>query len=243
MIEPEEGGDTSVVAVAPEKSAVHQRLGLVLDATGMARATITRLPKANVQLDLLLEVEYWDPNGEAQTVSTTVPLWAAQWLVGIKTDSWAVSRHALMAQVVVVDVLGQPVVNTPLQVDIFERKFYSHRKRLVGGFYAYEHVAETRRVGEWCRGMTNAQGMLVCDGKPPVEGNLVLQASVVDESGHIAAAHQEVWVRGAQDWWFDVQDSDRIDVLPEKRRYEPRDGEGASQDAFPRGHGAGHRRT
>jgi alpha-2-macroglobulin len=35
---------------------------------------------------------------------------------------------------------------------------------------------------------------------PPVEGNLVLQASVVDESGHIAAAHQEVWVRGAQDW-------------------------------------------
>jgi alpha-2-macroglobulin len=35
---------------------------------------------------------------------------------------------------------------------------------------------------------------------PPVEGNLVLQASVVDESGHIAAVHQEVWVRGAQDW-------------------------------------------
>jgi uncharacterized protein YfaS (alpha-2-macroglobulin family) len=221
-LEPEEeDGDAAASMFTPGQNAVHQRLELALDATGMARATISRLPPANVPLDLLLELEYWDPNGEVQTVSTTVPLWAATWLVGIKANSWAASPATLMAQVAVVDVLGRPVANAPLQVDIFERKFYSHRKRLVGGFYAYEHVEETRRVGEWCRGVTNAQGVLVCDGKPPVEGNLVLQASVADESGRVAVAHQEVWVRGAQDWWFDVQDSDRIDLLPEKRRYEP----------------------
>ncbi len=217
----EEDGDASAVAPTPGQNAVHQRLELALDATGMARATISRLPPADVPLDLLLELEYWDPNGEVQTVSTTVPLWAAKSLVGIKADSWAASRDALTAQVAVVDVSGQPVANAALRVDIFERKFFSHRKRLVGGFYAYEHVEETRRVGEWCRGATNAHGVLVCDGKPPLEGNLVLQASVMDESGRVAGAHQEVWVRGAQDWWFDVQDGDRIDVLPEKRRYEP----------------------
>ena len=32
---------------------------------------------------------------------------------------------------------------------------------------------------------------------------------------------REVWVAGSEEWWFDVRDSDRIDVLPEQKRYEP----------------------
>ena len=120
-----------------------------------------------------------------------------------------------------VDVQGQPVSNMPVQVDILQRKFYSHRKRLVGGFYAYEHVDETTGLGEFCRGVTNLQGMVFCEKKPPADGNLIVQAAVADDVGHIAIGHQEVWVAGARPWWFDVQDSDRIDLIPEKRRYEP----------------------
>ncbi|MBI3325682.1 MAG: alpha-2-macroglobulin [Nitrospinae bacterium] len=220
-MEDEEGAEAPLERLPQARRAVHERQELVLDAAGTARTSITHLPRASTPLEVLAELEFRDPNGEVQTISAKVPLWPARWLVGIKPDSWVASRESLKAQVAVAEVSGTPVGGASVQVELLERKSYSHRKRLVGGFYAYEHVEETRRVGELCQGVTNAQGVLFCEGKPPVDGNLVLQASLTGESRNTTAAHQEVWVAGSRDWWFKVQDSDRIDLLPEKRRYEP----------------------
>jgi hypothetical protein len=68
------------------------------------------------------------------------------------------SKNVITARVAAVDVHGQPVPNAPVQVEVWQRKVYSYRKRLVGGFYAYEHVDETRRLGELCQGVTNNAG-------------------------------------------------------------------------------------
>jgi alpha-2-macroglobulin len=217
----EEGDETATQVPGSSPNGLHQRLDLVLDETGMARATITHLPKLDKPVDLLLELEYRDPNGEVQTVATSVPLWPAQWLVGVKTETWVTSKDVISTRVAVVDVHGHPVPNAPVQVGVWQRKFYSHRKRLVGGFYAYEHVDVTQPLGELCRGITDAQGLFLCAAKPPTDGNLIVQASLPDAGGPIAVAHQEAWVPGSGRWWFDVQDHDRIDLLPEKRRYEP----------------------
>ena len=48
----------------------------------------------------------------------------------------------------------------------------------------------------------------------------MLQAVTVDPAGRRIAANQEVWVAGDDEWWFEVRDSDRIDLVPEQRRYE-----------------------
>lgn len=217
----EEGVEAVALPPAGSRPAIHQREGLTLDAAGTARATISRLPRVTTPQEILAEMEFRDPNGEVRTVSATVPLWPAEWLVGIKPDSWVASRNSLKAQVAVVDVARRPVPGAAVQVAILERKTYSSRKRLVGGFYAYEHVEEVRRIGELCRGVTDAKGRLFCEGKPPAEGNLVLQASATDRVGNASAAHQDVWVAGSEEWWFNVQDHDRMDLLPEKPRYEP----------------------
>jgi len=42
-----------------------------------------------------------------------------------------------------------------------------------------------------------------------------------DETKNISIAHRDVWIAGKGAWWFDVSGSDRIDLLPEKKRYEP----------------------
>jgi alpha-2-macroglobulin len=217
----EDGEESAASDRTPEAGGIHQRLDLVLDGAGTAKATVTRLPQLDEPADLLLELEYRDPNGEVQTAATTVPLWPAEWLVGIRTEAWVASKEVLTMRVAVVDVHGQPVSNVPVQVDLLQGKVYSYRKRLVGGFYAYEHVNETRRVGELCRAVTDAQGVVLCEEKPPTDGNLILQASITAGTNQVGAAHQEVWVPGPRPWWFDVQDHDRIDLLPEKRRYEP----------------------
>ena len=204
-----------------ERAPKTAKVPLVLDAAGSAHTTLRDLPRADKLQEMVTELEYRDPNGAAQTVSTTTTLWPSRWLVGLKPDSWMTSRERLKAQVAVVDARGHPVPGAAVDVDVLEQKVYSSRTRLVGGFYAYEHVEETRRVGRFCSGLTDAKGLLLCDGKPPRDGNLVLVATAIDPDGTAARVHEEVWVPGDSQWWFRVKDSDRIDVLPEKKRYEP----------------------
>ncbi len=205
----------------PTPIGVHQRQQITLDEAGAARAAISDLPQAPRLRVLLAEMEFRDANGERQTVAATVPLWPARWIVGIDPDRWVHDADNLTARVAVLDTGGNPVIGAAVEVQVFERKTYSHRTRLIGGFYAYENVEETSTpLGVWCRGQTRANGVLVCEGTAPKRGNLVLQAVVVDGAGNHSATHEDVWVSG-EEQWFEEGSSDRIDVLPDKVRYQP----------------------
>ncbi|MCL2877864.1 MAG: MG2 domain-containing protein [Acidobacteria bacterium] len=198
-------------------------LDLTLDAMGAARTVIDGLPEIGIPMNILAELDFKDPNGETQTVSTNIPLWPAAVRVGIKPDGWTLSRDALKFQVAVIDLGGKPVAGTPVKVNLFEQRTYSHRTRLVGGFYAYSHSIETRRIQLFCEGKTNPRGLVFCEGPTTVSGNIVLEATANDSAGREAAASTSVWVVGDRDWWFTASDSDRMDVLPEAKRYEPGD--------------------
>jgi hypothetical protein len=84
-------------------------------------------------------------------------------VVGLKPDGWLLTKDAVKFQAVVLDVAGKPVAGAPVSVDFFARQTSSHRRRLVGGFYAYEHSSEIKRVGEACSGVTDARGLLLCE--------------------------------------------------------------------------------
>jgi len=43
-------------------------------------------------------------------------------LIGIKPDSWAVSRDAFKFHVAVLDLAGKPVAGAQVKADLFERK-------------------------------------------------------------------------------------------------------------------------
>ncbi|HXJ81498.1 MAG TPA: MG2 domain-containing protein [Candidatus Methylomirabilis sp.] len=219
--EEEEPADEAVPRASRAAQGVHQRTDVTLDAAGTARVSISKLPRSPVPQDVLAEAEFRDPNGEVVTAATRVPLWPAAWLVGVRPESWAASRDDVRVMAAVVDLTGKPVARVPVQIEVLEKKAYANRKRLVGGFYAYEYVQEVKRVGELCRGVTDQRGLMPCGGKTSASGQLILQARIQDEQGHPIAAHQEVWVAGSDEWWFEVRDSDRIDLLPERRRYEP----------------------
>jgi alpha-2-macroglobulin len=215
-------GDDAGREVQPKKP-VYRSLDFVLDKTGALRARIDDLPRIDAPHTLVAELEFRDPNGEIQTVTGRVPLWSSRLLVGIKPDSWSSSADALKFKTVVVDVKGKPVAGAKVDVELFSRQHFSHRKRLVGGFYSYEHVTETKSIGPVCSGVSDGKGLLECSGKAPVSGNVILQATVVDESGNSSSANRDVWVAGQGEWWFEAGDSDRIDLLPEKKAYNPGD--------------------
>ncbi len=194
---------------------------LMLDKAGSLRTKIASLPVRTVPNDLLAELEFKDPNGEIQTVSQKIPLWTSKLLVGIKPDSWASSKESLKFHTVVLDISGKPVPDKDVKVELFQKKYYSHRKRLIGGFYSYEHVTEVKRIGSLCEGKTDLKGLLICESQSPVSGNVIVQVSVEDDAGNMSVANQDVWIAGKDEWWFDVSDNDRIDLLPEQKKYEP----------------------
>ncbi|MCC7038859.1 MAG: alpha-2-macroglobulin [Burkholderiales bacterium] len=209
---------------APDGVPRRQRgsdIALTLDAAGGARATIPGIePSARVR-DLVAEVEYRDPNGQTLTTATRVPLWPSQLVLGIRPESWIASPERIKFAVVALDLAGKPVANVKVATDAFKREFFSHRRRLIGGFYAYEHGYETTRIGPLCEGTTNAQGLVFCEMAPPASGNLIVRAQAADGEGRVALARNEIFVPSPDDTWFAASDNDRIDLLPEKKRYEP----------------------
>jgi len=184
---------------------------LTLDRAGAMRAKLEGLPQSETPQDVLAELEYQDANGERLTAATHLNLWPARLVVGLKPDGWAL----------VLDLQGRPVRAAKVEVDVLTRITYSHRKRLIGGFYAYEHHREVKRVGPLCAGETDNQGLFVCESKSPADGNLILRARVIDADGNPSYANREVWVAKSGDWWFEQGNEDRLDLIPEKKRYEP----------------------
>jgi uncharacterized protein YfaS (alpha-2-macroglobulin family) len=196
-------------------------MDLILDRFGSGRTTLANFPEVETPKEILAEMEFKDPNGEVQTVSSRIPLWNSKYLIGIKPDSWAVSKDAFKFHVAVVDLSGKPIPDTPLKVELFQRQTLTHRKRLVGGFYSYEHSVETKRVASLCEGKTDSKGILICEVQSPISGNVIIQAESFDPGGNRTIANRDVWVAGKGEWWFEVGDHDRIDLIPEKKRYEP----------------------
>jgi|WetSurMetagenome_2_1015567.scaffolds.fasta_scaffold00036_11 alpha-2-macroglobulin len=194
-----------------------------LDANGALRAKLGPFSKSATPQELLTELEFRDPNGEVQTVSRRIPLWNSHVILGIKPDSWAASKESFKFHLIALDHRGNPLQGVTIKSDLFSRKNYTHRKRLIGGFYSYQHTVETKKIGSLCEGVTDNKGLIVCDVKSPASGNVIVQAVAADRDGNVAAANRDIWVYGKSDWWFDVSDNDRIDLLPEKKRYEPGD--------------------
>jgi uncharacterized protein YfaS (alpha-2-macroglobulin family) len=193
---------------------------LNLDRAGGARIAVDRLPAIDKPKSLLAELSYQDANGETSTVAARVALWPSAYVVGLKPDGWLLTKDAVKFQAVVLDVTGKPVAGVPVGVDFFVRQTTSHRRRLVGGFYSYEHSSEIKRVGEACSGVTDARGLLMCATRAPAEGDLILRARASDARGRVAATQREVWIAGSEEQWFAAGDHDRIDLLPAKKRYE-----------------------
>ena len=194
---------------------------ITLDSGGAARVVIGNLPASALPRDLVAELEYNDPNGQILTRSARVPLWPSAVVLGVKPDGWALSKDKVRLQVVALDTRGVPLADVPVRVDLLERVQYAHRKRLIGGFYAYEYGAEVRRIGDFCEGRSDAAGLVTCEAPVAQSGNLILRAHALDDAGNVSVSVADAWVAGDGEWWFDVANDDRMDVIPERRHYEP----------------------
>jgi alpha-2-macroglobulin len=204
---------------APPAPAVTQELTLDGNGTGRAHVAVSDLETEGPR-EVQVELEFRDPNGEVQTSSRTVPIWSASRAVGLRLASVRSPRDAIRLEAAVVDTDGKPIWLAGVEIEAYRTMSYSSRKRVVGGFYAYEDVEEVVKLGTFCTGRTDRAGRFSCEAPPPGRGDLVFVARSADWRGRASASQTSVYLSG-DDGWFAQGDGDRMDLVPEKPRYEP----------------------
>ncbi|WP_374029551.1 alpha-2-macroglobulin [Bdellovibrio bacteriovorus] len=193
-----------------------------LSNQGQAVVEIKGLKYGSGPQRLRTDVEYKDPNGEIQNAVRSFSLWPANVVLGIKSKSWWATADLVEFEVVALDLMQRPLVKQKVQVDLYTSRYYTHRKRLVGGFYAYEDFQEYRKIGELCKGETNDKGLFSCAGKSKVSGSVIAVVTTKDKDGRESAANVTQWIlRTGETQWFGSDDHDRADLVPFKKSYEP----------------------
>ena len=200
---------------------VADRLRAQTSREGAARIVLKDLPALDGPGEIVTELNFTDPNGEIQTVAATTPVWPAAVVAGIQARQWVASRGRARFTALALDTEGRPLPGQALEVRGLLRQDVSTRKRLVGGFYAWENHVERRELGVLCRGRADARGRLECDAALDTAGRVELIAITQDKSGHRSQAAASLWITGTGELWFAQDDDDRIELLPEKKRYQP----------------------
>ena len=123
---------------------------------------------------------------------------------------------------VITNIAGKPQNNKLFIVEAFLTNYMTHRKRLVGGFYSYDSLTEVINLGKVCEGKSDHMGRFKCEPKGLPPGSITLQAKTLDDQDRAtyASVNMSIYKEGADAWWT-PSDSDRIDLIPEKNRYEP----------------------
>ena len=212
-----EEGDSA----ARDGKLVADKLALTTDRNGAASFTLKDLPKVVRPSQIDAELTFADPNGETQTVAARVDLWPSAVVLGVRAGSWASNRGSAKFTVLALDTAGKPIKGQSVVVKGRVSQIISTRKRMVGGFYAYDNRTEVKELGSLCSGTTDDRGLLLCEATLETAGQVELIAEAKDAASNPVAAAATVWITKQGELWFSQDNDDRIDVLPEKKRYEP----------------------
>lgn len=220
-VDEDDAGNATRTRGDARNQLVANKLAVTLDRNGAGKVNLAKLPEVKTPRELLVQATYADPNGEVQTLSQTLPVWPSAVVLGVRTDSWVSVKQKLPAQVIALDTAGKPQANVDVAVRAVLHRTTSVRKRLVGGFYAYDNQDADEDLGQVCRGKTDSRGLLFCEAELKEAGNVELVAEARDNGGHVARAASSLWVTRQGEIWFGGDNQDRIDLIPEQRSYQP----------------------
>ncbi|MBB5687614.1 alpha-2-macroglobulin family protein [Sphingobium boeckii] len=192
---------------------------MTLNPQGTGRAVIDVPTAVDEITDMNVEMDYADANGEILTATRRIQLFPSAVRLGIKTDGWMMKSDDLRLKFVALDTEGRLRKGQKISVTLYSREILTARRRLIGGFYAYDNQAKTTKLATGCTAVTDKSGQASCAIDPDISGEVWAVATTLDENGHVSRAVTSVWLAGADEWWFGGDNGDRMDVIPEKNDY------------------------
>jgi uncharacterized protein YfaS (alpha-2-macroglobulin family) len=158
---------------------------LALDAQGRAQLALPELPARAQPYALHVEMNYQDPNGEAQTLSQDFDVQPSPLNVGVRTLGTVAVMRRLQVQSLLVDASGAPQAAQPVRIGARHWASYG-----VGA----DGIED---LGEVCHGLTDAQGLLTCEFVPPKAGAYQFAATASPSAGRAATGYGTVAYAGA----------------------------------------------
>jgi len=192
---------------------------LRLDRNGAGVASVPGLRGLDAPKLVTTQLEFTDRNSETQNVSRNVTVYPSNRLVAISVEDAYGSPKKIKFQAAVADLKGEPIAGVQPEFELYEETTFTHKTRMVGGFYSSESFTETKRKAAQftCAGNTNRQGLVNCEVTAPESGKFVIQASVSDQQNNRSYASGYAYVRGVNRAWFPSQNNDRMDLIAAKK--------------------------
>ncbi|HEX8241773.1 MAG TPA: MG2 domain-containing protein [Allosphingosinicella sp.] len=210
----DEDGNDSGAAQLPDAST----LPLTLDANGALRTPLD-IPALHDNARLIVEMDYADANGETLTASTRIPVYTSAIRLGLKPDGWIQRSGDMRLKIVALGLDGRAVRGQPVEVALYTREIISARRRLIGGFYAFDNVVKTERIAAACSAKTDDHGLAECRLDPGVSGEVIAVATSRDKDGNEARAVTSLYLAGDGEWWFGGDNGDRMDIIADAKAY------------------------
>ncbi|MEQ1548471.1 MAG: MG2 domain-containing protein [Chakrabartia sp.] len=196
-----------------------QTLPVTLGGNGTGKTSVDIAQAIENDTLMSVEMDYQDANGETLTASRNIVLLPSAVRLGIKTDGWMMRDDDLRLKFVALDADGAPLRGKTVSVQLFSREILTARRRLIGGFYAYDNQMRTTRIAGGCTVTTDKAGAASCAMAPGVSGEVTVVATTTDGDGNLARAVSSVWLAGSDEWWFGGDNGDRMDLIPEAKSY------------------------
>src|SRR3546814_20552795 len=84
---------------------------------------------------------------------------------------------------IALDLDGKPIKGQRVAVALYNREIITARRRLIGGFYAYDHQMRTTKLDAACTATTDKLGRASCALAHGVSGGVPVAAEPQDADG------------------------------------------------------------
>jgi len=166
-----------------------------------------------------LEAGYTDPDGYFHSISRSETIYTSPFITGVnvRTDS---KNEGIKVSAVVLNRDNRPVKDVDVKLNLYEERGYSHRKKVIGGYYSYEYVKEVVPIKEICNGKTNSDGIFSCFRKIE-EGNDYIVEVVAGDKNALSYSYVSTFIGyyDLDNWFSYHSDSDRTDIITNKESY------------------------
>jgi len=170
-----------------------------------------------------VEASVVDLNNQEVSNRTIAIIHKGLFYIGLRPDDYvgAVGKpqtiHALT-----VDPHGEPVANVALDVSFYQRQWYSVKQKDADGYF-YWTWTHTDTLVATTVVTTGADGRATAVYTPTVAGTYRIVATGTDERGNVIRSAVFQWVSGHEYVSWRMEDNDRIELVADKREYQPGD--------------------
>jgi uncharacterized protein YfaS (alpha-2-macroglobulin family) len=171
---------------------------------------------------LTIDVEVTDVDGQVIAAQGVVTVHAGAFYVGLRPEGYVASAgQPQQISIITLTPQGNPAPNRSLDVEVYEREWYSVREQGADGRF-YWTSAYTDTLIETLSAVTDGQGRGQVQFTPPQGGLYRIVAKGKDDAGRVVQTSAYTWASGGIVFWG-VDDSNRVDLIADKRRYKPGD--------------------